>query len=264
MSNLTLGVDLGQTQDFTAVCLAERVQMMQPVFDDVVVRYKPIDVFHVGLLYRWPLNTAYFQIVRDVHEILYDSGHPEAHLALDATGVGADIAKLFHEAWVAKKLGTRRPSNYKITGGSGADLYRNPYMMVGKIELVGIMQRYQQAGLLRISPHLELAPVIKAEMKNFQATILPSGHETMAARTGTHDDLLQALSLAMHHSLVYHRGDPCRQIPFQDFEPAPLGHGTAPKVFGLDPDMGPAEELPVAPDEPGAVFGPYGERLDPN
>jgi len=109
-----------------------------------------------------------------------------------------------------------------------------------------------------------LAPVIKAEMKNFQATISPSGHETMAARTGTHDDLLQALSLAMHHSLVYHRGDPCRQIPYQEFEPAPLVPGTAPKVFGLDPDMGPAEELPVAPDEPGAVFGPYGERLDPN
>jgi len=109
------------------------------------------------------------------------------------------------------------------------------------------MQRYQQAGLLRISPHLELAPVIKLEMKNFQATISPSGHETMAARTGTHDDLLQALSLAMHHSLHYHPGAR-RQIPYQEFEPAPLVPGTAPKVFGLDPDMGPAEELPVAPE----------------
>jgi len=243
--------------------LAERVQMMQPVHDSVIVRYVPIDVFHVGLLFRWPLNTAYFQIVRDVREILYDSGHPEAHLALDATGVGQDIAKLFWEARAAKKLGDRWPSNYKITGGSGPDLQRNGYTMVGKIELVGVMQRYQQAGLLRISPHLELAPVIKAEMKNFQATISPSGHESMAARTGTHDDLLQALSLAMHHSLHYHPGAR-RRIPYQEFEPAPLVPGTAPKVFGLDPDMGPAEELPVAPDEPGAVFGPYGERLDPN
>lgn len=247
MSNITLGVDLGQTSDFTAVIVAERVQMMQPIYDNVIVTYKAIDVFHIGTLYRWPLNTPYFQIVKDVREILYDSGHPEAHLALDATGVGQDIAKLFWEARIAGKLGKRFPSNYKITGGSGADLQRNGYTMVGKIELVGVMQRYQQAGLLRISPHLELAPVIKLEMKNFQATISPSGHETMAARTGTHDDLLQALSLAMHHSLHYHPGAR-RQIPYQEFEPALLVPGTAPKVFGLDPDMGPAEELPVAPE----------------
>jgi len=61
VSNLTLGVDLGQTSDFTAVIVAERVQMMQPIYDNVIVTYKAIDVFHIGTLYRWPLNTAYFQ-----------------------------------------------------------------------------------------------------------------------------------------------------------------------------------------------------------
>jgi len=260
LSNFTLGIDIGQTSDFTAVVYAERLIMMEPNNTGITTTYKPVYVFHIGLLYRWPLNTAYFQIVKDVHEILFDSGHPEAHLALDATGVGQEVATLFLEAHVANKLGKRRPSPYKITAGAGPDLFRNGYAMVGKIELVGVIQRYQQAGLLHISPHLELAPVIKAEMKNFQATISPGGHETMAARTGTHDDLLQALSLAMHHSLHYHRGDPCRQIPYQDFSPLP-STGTAPKVFELDPDMGPAEELPVEADDPSAVLGPYGERL---
>jgi hypothetical protein len=46
----------------------------------------------------------------------------------------------------------------------------------------------------------------------------------------------------MHHSFWYHRGDPCRRIPYKDPVPAPLVPGPAPKVFGLDPDMGPAEE----------------------
>jgi hypothetical protein len=258
--NFTLGIDIGQTSDFTAVVGAERLLMMEPNNDNVVTTYQPIAVFHIGLLYRWPLNTPYFQIVKDVHEILYDSGHPEAHVAIDASGVGQEVAKLFWEAKRANKLGDCWPSNYKITGGSGADLHRGGYAMVGKIELVGIMQRYQQAGLLHISPHLELAPVLKAEMKNFRATISPSGHESMAARVGTHDDLLQALSLAMHHSLHYHRGDPCRQIPYQEFAPAP-STGTAPKVFGLDPELGPAEEPPVEPVDPLAVFGQSSERL---
>ena len=88
-----IGLDLGQTQDFSALAVVERSSGTPAHY---VCRH----------LHRWPLGTGYPQIVEDVRTLVTTNdarGTPPlryAKLVVDATGVGkpvADMVKLVPE-----------------------------------------------------------------------------------------------------------------------------------------------------------------------
>jgi hypothetical protein len=68
---------------------------------------------------------------------------------------------------------------------------------VPKRDLVSGVQVAMQAGRLRVAPGLREWPALRDELANFRYTISESGHDSYGARSGKHDDLVLATSLAV-------------------------------------------------------------------
>ena len=95
-----MGLDLDQSQDYTALCVAERVEAPTG---------KPH--YHLRHLERFRLGTSYPEVVERVGEML--AGPPLwgcSQLVVDGTGVGAPVVDMFRQKGLA-------PIAITITGG---------------------------------------------------------------------------------------------------------------------------------------------------
>lgn len=173
--SFTMGLDLGQAHDLSALVTLERTEKRSDVVD----------------IRRWPLNTPYPQIVADVEELRVMPLLAEAALVVDGTGVGRGIVDLF------RANRTRRIVPVLITSGAHAHQDEQGYWCVPKRELVGTVQLGLQAGTLKVSPALEHAKTLLHELTMFQAKITDAANVVTGAwREGQHDDLVLALALA--------------------------------------------------------------------
>lgn len=181
MAKYTLGLDLGQAQDYSALVIVEQ--------SDDRTRYDARDIR------RWPLGTAYPQIVSDVSALLALPLLAEAALVVDATGVGRPVVELFAAAGC-------EPKGVMITAGNHAT--RDPesgYWHVPKKELVSTVQIGLQSGTLQIARALPEAATLTEELLNFQVKITAAANETYGEwRVGKHDDLVLALALALWYA----------------------------------------------------------------
>ncbi len=194
-----IGVDLGQSQDYTAIVAAER----RPVAGQQECLY---DMAHVE---RLPLGTSYVDVVPRVRAIetrlrglqgdrdLEQDGRavgraPAIALVVDQTGVGAAVTDALRAAGL-------NPECVTITGGDavhrGGGRYRVP-----KRELVGALRVVLEDRRIRIAPSSAEAAVLKGELRNFKAKIkLSTGHDTYGAgeewREAAHDDLVLAAAM---------------------------------------------------------------------
>jgi hypothetical protein len=94
----TIGLDLGQLQDFSALCVVERTA--------------PPDgeaTYAVRHLHRWPLGTAYTQIAADVADTAYRPALGLPRIAADATGVGQAVMEIVGSALRDKAGDAARP-----------------------------------------------------------------------------------------------------------------------------------------------------------
>lgn len=196
MANYTVGLDLGQSRDFSALVVVERLEvfsgrtayhLLEGEVADPDERY---DVRHIE---RFQLGTPYPAVVERTGELL--EARPlrgEAVPVVDATGVGRAVVDLFTEAYRQGRLGTFSPVPVTITGGQDAHGLHVP-----KRDLVGRLQALLQTGRLKIAQGLLLADVLTKELLNFRAKITKSGADTYEAwRASDHDDLVLALALA--------------------------------------------------------------------
>jgi len=174
-----MGLDLGQSQDYTAVCV---VEIARPEFGA-----KPIH--HLRHLQRFQLRTPYPTIVTEVLKMLEGEplkGHTD--LVIDGTGVGRPVVDLFTAVGL-------KPVPVAITGGDTPHREKGWYR-IPKRDLVGILQVLFQTKRLLIAEGLPEGPVFVKELLNFQVKISESGHDSYNAREGEHDDLLLAAALA--------------------------------------------------------------------
>lgn len=180
------GLDLGKSQDFTALIILERLGSGDSA------------TFNARHIQRFPLGTAYPTIVAEVAQLLEREPlkDSDVRLVVDGTGVGAPVVDLFRKE---KKQGTlkARLTPVVITGGDAVhrefDLARVP-----KRDLVGVVQVALQTGRLKIAAQLPEAETLTKELQNFQVKITDTAHDTYGAwREGTHDDLVLALALAL-------------------------------------------------------------------
>jgi hypothetical protein len=183
-SDYFLGLDLGQTRDFTALAVLER---SPPTDAGAAVEPPEYALRH---LHRFPLGTPYTEIVPAVVALVRDGPLVESPVVVDQTGVGRAVVDLMRRAvgWVVPVT---------ITGGHAVTVTEDRSFHVPKKELVTCLQVVMQSRRLRIARGLHEADVLVRELQQFQVKITASANETFGVwREGQHDDLVLAVALA--------------------------------------------------------------------
>jgi hypothetical protein len=213
MAEYVCGLDLGQAQDYTALAVAELLPIAtgrtRTAVDGRLVavpglphrlyerteREVPIteDHFHLRDLRRWPLNTSYPAIVRDVAALLELEPLRSATttLAIDYGGVGRPVLDMFDGA------GLRCALVPIVIHGGDAATHEGRSWRVPKRDLIAATQVALQRGRLKVAPALSEAVTLTRELSDYRVKISASGHDSYDAREGQHDDLVLAVALAV-------------------------------------------------------------------
>jgi hypothetical protein len=220
-----VGLDLGQSRDYTALALLEEPAWVPPgemkypgwgwalnleepgwvspsdlpehrLEQVLAVNHErgrppdpPLSLRH---LERFELGTRYPDVIERVGRLL--SSAPlrgkRAALLVDKTGVGASVV----DSLVRAGLG---PIAVTIHGGSAVSRDEHGYR-VPKRDLVSATQVLLQNGRLKIARGLPLAETLKAELLNFRVKIDPkTAHDSYEHwREAEHDDLVLATAMA--------------------------------------------------------------------
>ena len=175
----TVGADLGQSQDPTAVAVVRRLD-----------RWPAKPIFQVGHLGRLPLGTSYPNVVSHVTNMLH---RPpllgKAELVIDFTGVGRPVFDMFVGRGVS-------PIGVTITAGEFTT-HEGLIWRVPKITLISRIQALLHDGRLKIHKDLPDAAALVSELQDFRADVTDSGYWKFGARAGKHDDLVLALAIAL-------------------------------------------------------------------
>jgi hypothetical protein len=198
-----VGVDFGQSRDFTAIAVLERAETTGE-WDAARYAWRKVVRLQLRYLERIALGTPYPEVVERVVQV---TQWPELAgrccLAVDGTGVGRPVVDLLRRARPGCVL---KPVN--ITSGL-KQTEEGGYYGVPKRDLILGLQVLLQRGVLRIAAGLEHAPDLVKEMLAMQVKISLSGHEQYAVwREGTHDDLVFAVALACWNAQNQYPNDP--------------------------------------------------------
>jgi hypothetical protein len=182
-----LGCDLGEVKDYSALN-ALQVQKRPRADGGLIPHYA------CRLLVRWPLHTAYEEIIEHVRAIAANLPAPPA-LVIDATGAGRPVAQMFRRA----KLPIKSFVPVLITGGTKVERDAEGYWHVAKRELVSCVQSALQSGRLKISTKLKESKTLIRELQTFRSKInISTANESFEGwRTRDHDDTVLATALAV-------------------------------------------------------------------
>lgn len=194
-----LGLDLGQAADFSALVVDERAEVRVITLKKKPWQPEPIEsgsrtiVRHrVRFIHRYPLGTAYPEIVGSVKGILAQlpEMHDRPELWVDGTGVGRGVVDIFREARLS-------PIAVAITAGDQARRISHDDVRIPKRELASLVQAALQTGRIEIARDLSHSRTLEDELSNFRVKIATGGNETFEGRSGVHDDLVLALAIAV-------------------------------------------------------------------
>lgn len=188
-----VGLDLGQSNDYTALAVVEKVGQDHGDPDlhlRHLERYPlrmpyPDMVSRVAALVRAPALTSP-RIDRQLGRRILD----EPELLVDATGVGRPVVDLFRERGLRYKAIT-------ITGGNQVTRVSGGYG-VPKRDLIGALEVPFHSGRLKVAAGLHLWETLRKELQSFRRKIsLTTGNDTYEHwRESDHDDLVLAAALA--------------------------------------------------------------------
>ncbi len=196
-----IGLDLGQSKDYTALTVLELVPapLVEVVTGWTVTREpsKEPPALHVRHLERFPLGTRYPTIVEAVRNRMHALtnvfiGRPT--LIVDKTGVGAPVVDLFSEAGL-------EPVAITITAGGEPTVVPGGWN-VPKRDLVSVVQTTLQTQRLRFAEGLPDVQLLTHELLNFEYKLTAKAHDTYNAREGKHDDMVLSLALAVWYAEV--------------------------------------------------------------
>jgi hypothetical protein len=186
---ISIGVDVGQRRDPTAVCVAE--------LDRRTVAGRPEVHFLVRHLARLALGTPYPEIVRRLGDLVArvarrSGGRPVMYV--DATGVGQPVVDLLRErVWGGAVVPVTFTSGDRRTEKWDGSFLR---VSLGKSFMVSRLQAMLGTGRLHL-PKTREAEALTEELLGYELRVDGNGHERAGAfRTGAHDDLATAVGLA--------------------------------------------------------------------
>ncbi|HOC41853.1 MAG TPA: hypothetical protein PKJ99_02455 [Thermoanaerobaculales bacterium] len=177
----TVGVDLGQANDYTAAVVIESEWRGE---------FKPELEVRVRHLDRWR-GVSYVEVVDRLAELRAMPGLQDAALVVDATGVGRAVVDMIREA-------NLRPVPVSITSGENAHQdEESGHWRVPKKDLVSVIQSLLHRRRLLVARGLRLAETLLEELSNFEIRVSAVGSVQYGTwRENAHDDLVLAVSLA--------------------------------------------------------------------
>jgi hypothetical protein len=186
-----IGLDLGQSRDFTAIAILERAEL-RGAWDAEKYAHRKMAALRLRYLERIPLGTTYPDVVERVRQVTRSAELREGcYLMVDATGVGRPVVDLLRMA------GLGCPIMPAIITGADAETNSDGYYKVPKRDLMVGLQVLLQRGGLQIAAGMKLGPVLVDEMAAMRVKQTARGHEQFGAwREGEHDDLVFAVALA--------------------------------------------------------------------
>lgn len=174
MQNVVVSVDLGQSNDFSAISIIERDNLKY------LIRY----------LERFPIGTDYNDQVERISMVLTSTRNREIKplFVVDRTGVGRAVTDMMR----ARK---ENPIMITITGGDTIRRNGNEWN-VPKRELIAPLILAFQNKEIKIPGSLSESGPLTKELLNFKLKVTATGMDTYEAeKAGMHDDLV--LSVAM-------------------------------------------------------------------
>src|SRR5262245_31789000 len=129
------GLDLGQTQDFTALAVLEQTKHPDPEKPREFVRH-----YAVRRLERFPLGTSYTAVCARLGTRVAAPPLTRTMLAVDQTGVGRPVIDMLKKSAISASI---RPIT--ITSGHKATPAETGGWLVPKKELVSVLQVMLQA-----------------------------------------------------------------------------------------------------------------------
>jgi hypothetical protein len=184
-----LKVDLGQSQDYTAIAVMEYIKTSH-----VTIAGKTREVleqFHVRHLQRLPLGLSYVEQSHHTAGLLRREPLSGAcDFAIDETGVGRPCGDIFETAGL-------RPIRITITSGDAQTQKAPRRWHVAKQILISALDARLHTGELKIAPALTEAGTLREELREFRRHVSSAGRFSYEARVGKHDDLVLAIALAL-------------------------------------------------------------------
>ncbi|MDX0601802.1 hypothetical protein GOD78_10995 [Sinorhizobium medicae] len=167
-----VGLDLAQSNDFTAVAVVERLA----------------DGYAVPFLDR-TRGRSYPDIVAGMKNLLARPELEGAEIVIDGTGIGRPVLDIFRASGIDARTVTIT-SGQKPTGTLR-------HAKVPKRDLVNVVLLALQAGTLQIASGSPHAATLAHELAELRAKISASGRDTYEAAAGAHDDLIIAVAIAL-------------------------------------------------------------------
>lgn len=197
MARYTVGLDLGQSDDYTALAVLEEggviVEEAEPTPREAVI---------YGLMHlERARGMSYVSIVEMVGAMLSApplAGHSQlGQLVIDRTGVGAAVFDMFVDAGLS-------PIGVSIHGGSQVITQAWDDIHVPKADLVAIVKRLLGEQRLRWPDALPFRETLETELSSFRYKLNPvTAHASYAAwREREHDDLVLAVALAAWYAVA--------------------------------------------------------------
>jgi len=173
----TLGLDLGQQNDYTVLTVAE------PVFGtDGSLS------INVPYVYRFPLRMSYVYVVEYLEKFIKNRELDEYVLIVDYTGVGRPVVDLLND-YDINTIGLT------ITGGHKSNWATGRSVTVPKLELISRLQVAIQCSKLQLAKGIQCIDVLIKELINF--TITSGRGIKMEAASGYHDDTVMSLAMVV-------------------------------------------------------------------
>lgn len=212
-ARVTLGLDVGQRVDPTALAVVEAQERPRP-------GREPETHHLVRHIERLALGTPYPQVAQRVAavagQVQARTGAPPT-LYVDATGVGTPLVDTLRDNGVAARI-----IGVYFTHGDRRTAERDE-IKLGKAWLVSRLQALLQSGRVHL-PRTREAEALAKELLDYEIRVDENANDRYGAfKVGTHDDLVTALGLAVqddarpgHIWFADDWGEATREIPLSE------------------------------------------------
>ena len=194
------GLDLGKSNDYTALCIARRTDFESDA-----------GVIEINNVVRWPLGTPYVKVAEQVAEVIksipgaivtkedwpMEAEVPRKwrehnyYLVVDATGVGNAVVELLRKQQL-------RLTEVVITGGNSQPSVVDGQTRVPKVQLISPLRVALENRRLRVAAQIPHWREIERELMDFEEEISGTGAPPYGNRSASgHDDMVLAMALAV-------------------------------------------------------------------
>ncbi len=192
MAMVTVGVDIGQRVDPTAIAVAEAEARVADGRVETVYRIRHLE--------RLPLGTGYLAVAERVAAVaagVTKKGAVVRRLYADCTGVGRPVVDMLPPALIRQRVATQVWAVTFTYGDRRTEHRDEREIVMGKAWLVSRLQVLLQSQRILL-PHTAEARALADELLVYEVKVTDNGNEQFGAfKVGTHDDLVTALGLAV-------------------------------------------------------------------